>query len=226
MTAVDVASGSAAVLVQLLLAGPLIAATGATVRQTAGIAVLAVALTLPLGAASGGFGGMDHLVGTAVVAVGSLLAVVIARLRTQGERDAARLQVQYGVARALADADSFDSGAPRLLEAIARPLGRQVAQFWSMGDDERLHCVAHWHEDGMDVREFERASRALTLGRGEGLLGDAWQRGHPVWLGDALADGTLNVKPLLAKAFPLTQFDEAMEASLSGSVLKNFVIPV
>ena len=42
----------------------------------------------------------------------------------------------------------------------------------------------------------------------------------------ALADGTLNVKPLLAKAFPLTQFDQAMEASLSGSVLKNFVIPV
>jgi threonine dehydrogenase-like Zn-dependent dehydrogenase len=41
----------------------------------------------------------------------------------------------------------------------------------------------------------------------------------------AIADGTLNVKPLLADAYPLEKFGEAMEASLSGSVLKNFVIP-
>jgi threonine dehydrogenase-like Zn-dependent dehydrogenase len=42
----------------------------------------------------------------------------------------------------------------------------------------------------------------------------------------AIADGRLNVKPLLAGAYPLTSFHEAMEASLSGGVLKNFVLPV
>jgi PAS domain S-box-containing protein len=177
-------------LVQLLVAGPLIAATGATARHTAAVAVLALALALVLGFSADAFGSSEHLVGAGVVAVGGLLAVIIAGLRAQRERDAARLQVQYGVARALAEAESFEEGAPRLLEAIARPLGRQVAQFWSMGDDERLHCVAHWRQEGMDVREFERASRELPLGRGEGLPGDAWQRGRPVWLGEALTTGT------------------------------------
>ena len=41
----------------------------------------------------------------------------------------------------------------------------------------------------------------------------------------AIADGSLDVKPLLADAYPLSRFDEAMESSLSGTVLKNFVVP-
>jgi erythritol/L-threitol dehydrogenase len=42
----------------------------------------------------------------------------------------------------------------------------------------------------------------------------------------AIADGSLDVKPLLADAYPLDQFDEAMQSSLSGTVLKNFVVPI
>jgi erythritol/L-threitol dehydrogenase len=42
----------------------------------------------------------------------------------------------------------------------------------------------------------------------------------------ALADGRVNVEPLLADAYPVTDFDRAMEASLSGGVLKNLIVPV
>ena len=42
----------------------------------------------------------------------------------------------------------------------------------------------------------------------------------------AIADGRLDVKPLLAEAYPLTSFHEAMQSSLSGSVLKNILVPV
>jgi PAS domain S-box-containing protein len=190
VTVIDLAVGSSVMLVQLLVAGPLIAATGATPRHTAAVAVLALALALVLGFSSDAFGSSEHLVGAGVVAVGGLLAVIIAGLRAQRERDAARLQVQYGVARALAEAESFEEGAPRLLEAIARPLGRQLAQFWSVGDDGRLRCVARWHEPGMDFGEFERVSRELALGSGEGLPGQVWEGARAVWLGDALAQGT------------------------------------
>ncbi|MCC6312805.1 MAG: alcohol dehydrogenase catalytic domain-containing protein [Thermomicrobiales bacterium] len=41
----------------------------------------------------------------------------------------------------------------------------------------------------------------------------------------AIADGSLDVKPLLAEAYPVSQFDKAMEASLSGGVLKNLIVP-
>ncbi|HEX6584818.1 MAG TPA: SpoIIE family protein phosphatase [Thermoleophilaceae bacterium] len=217
MAAIDLAVGSSVMLVQLLVAGPLIAATGASARNTGAVALLALALAVVLGFASDAFGSSEHLVGVGVVAVGGLLAVIIATLRAQRERDAARLQVQYGVARALAEADSLEEGAPGLLQAIARPLGRQVGQFWSMGDDELLHCVAHWHERGMDVGEFERASRELRFPLGEGLPGDVWQRGRPVWLGDSIAQGTfLRTKEAHAAglhggmAFPVTIGDRCV----------------
>ena len=42
---------------------------------------------------------------------------------------------------------------------------------------------------------------------------------------DALATGKVSVKPLLADAYPIAEFDQAMEASLSGGVLKNLIVP-
>ena len=41
----------------------------------------------------------------------------------------------------------------------------------------------------------------------------------------ALADGTIDVAPLLADSYPIDRFDEAMAASLSGGVLKNLIVP-
>ena len=42
----------------------------------------------------------------------------------------------------------------------------------------------------------------------------------------AIADGSLKVKPLVAEAYPLTSFHDAMEAALSGGVMKNMIVPV
>jgi threonine dehydrogenase-like Zn-dependent dehydrogenase len=42
----------------------------------------------------------------------------------------------------------------------------------------------------------------------------------------ALAERVVDVRPLLAESFPLTEFGRAMEAALSGDVLKTIVVPV
>ncbi len=42
----------------------------------------------------------------------------------------------------------------------------------------------------------------------------------------AIANGSLDVKPLVAEAYPLTAFHDAMQASLSGGVMKNIIVPV
>jgi len=188
VVAVDLAI-SDAVLAELLVAGPLIAATGATVRQTLSVSILAMAIAVPIGLVNDAFGSDAHLTGVGVVALGGVLAVIISRLRTARERDSARLQVQYGVARAISGAETFDDAVPQLLSTIARPLGREVAQLWSMGKDGMLRCAAHWREDGIAVDAFESASRELVLGPGQGMPGLAWQTRRPVWLGDALAEG-------------------------------------
>jgi erythritol/L-threitol dehydrogenase len=42
----------------------------------------------------------------------------------------------------------------------------------------------------------------------------------------AIAEGQIDVKPLVADSYPVTDFQRAMEASLSGGVLKNLIVPV
>ena len=41
----------------------------------------------------------------------------------------------------------------------------------------------------------------------------------------AIADGSLQVAPLVAEAYPISRFAEAMESSLSGGVMKNIIVP-
>jgi len=206
VVAVDLSVDTYALLIQLLLVGPLLAASGATPRQTTLVAVIAVVVSVPLVAWEDSFGSGRYFVATAVLIMGGAMSVIIAELRSQRERDSARLQAQYNLARAIGDATSFDEAAPRLLAAIAPPLGRQIAQFWVMEADDTLRCVAHWHEEGHSFEAFERASRKLILERGEGLPGQAWEAGRPVWLGDALAAGTF------------VRVQEATEADLHGGM--------
>ncbi len=197
---VDLSVDTFALLIQLLLVGPLVAATGATVRQTVLVAVLALVVSIPLVAWTDAFGSDRYFVATAVLVMGGALSILIAVLRHHLERDSARLQAQYGVARAIAGARGFDDAAPSLLGAIARPLGRQVAQFWAKQDDGTLRCVAHWHEDGLDFEAFERASRELVLAPGEGLAGLVWQSGRPMWLSDVIASGNFLREQVAADA--------------------------
>jgi PAS domain S-box-containing protein len=216
---VDLSVDTYALLIQLLLVGPLIAATGATVRQTLLISVIAVVVSVPLVAGTDAFGSDRYFVATGVLLIGGTLAVLIARLRSHLERDSARLQAQYGVARAIAEAKSFDDAAPAVLASIARPLGRQVANFWAMQHDGTLRCIAQWREDGVDVDGFQRASRELVLRPGEGLPGQAWEAGRPVWLGDLIAAGAFKRGPEAEEAdlhggmaFPVTTANECLGA--------------
>jgi PAS domain S-box-containing protein len=188
VAALGVALGDRAAVVELLLIGPVIAAFGASSRHTAIVAGLALLASIPLGAASGSFGSGDHA--TAVIAVGLVggLAVGFARLRSGRERDAARLSVQYRVARVLAEAGSLEDAAPEVLEAIGEPLGWEVGHLWEVPESGALRQVAAWTAPTVEAEEFERVTRELTLERGVGLPGRVWQSGATAWLTDVIAE--------------------------------------
>ena len=187
VAAVDVAVGRA-VLVEFLIIGPLIAAMGATVTATAIVALVATVVAIPLGLPDDAFGSAEHVAGAIAVAVVGALAVAIAHLRTTRERNAARLEVQYGVARVLADAESIKDSAEPLLRAIAEPLGWQVAHLWVVRG-EMLEPVVSWTAPGVDVPEFEDATRRLTVESGKGFAGQVWSSGRALFLADAVATG-------------------------------------
>jgi PAS domain S-box-containing protein len=190
VAALDLALGEETVLVELLLIGPVVAAFGASPTQTAIVALFALALAIPLGLASDTFGSADHVAGLAAVGLVGGLAVGIARLRSDRERDAARLSVQFGVARVLAEADSLEAAGPELLQAIGAPLGWDVGQVWEARGRGALRPVASWTAEGFSAPEFEEATRQLVMTPGFGLPGAVWDSGLPAWFANVLETDT------------------------------------
>jgi phosphoserine phosphatase RsbU/P len=87
----DAGTGGHAVLLGLLIAGPLLAAANSDAQPTAVIGVYALGLAVLLGIPDGIFATTDHLLGCLVVATGGTLGAVLAHRRTQQERTLLRV---------------------------------------------------------------------------------------------------------------------------------------
>jgi PAS domain S-box-containing protein len=114
-------------------------------------------------------------------------------------RAEARLSAEHGVTRVLAEAGTVEAAAQPLLRAIGEALTWPVGYLWTVRSG-RLRVAAHWHAPGMDVAEFDAATRELAFGPGEGLPGRAWESGEPVWVVDAAAESGLARAPHAERA--------------------------
>ncbi|MGH2715389.1 MAG: SpoIIE family protein phosphatase [Thermoleophilaceae bacterium] len=187
VAAVDLAIQADAILVELLVVGPVIAAFGATPRDTAIVAAIAFLASIPLGLAGDAFGSAEHLIGVAAVGIVGALATGVARLRSTRELDAARLTVQYGVARVLAEAKSLEAAVPDLLEAIGAPLGWLTGNLWERRGG-LLHLVGSWTASGVELPHFEEATRRLDPENELALPARVWKTGRQSWVADYSAD--------------------------------------
>jgi PAS domain S-box-containing protein len=82
----DVGVGEHPVLVGVLVAAPLLASAGASPAETAAVALVGIAVSIPLAIYDGIWGSSDYLVPLVVIFIGGIAAVVSARLRVR--RDA------------------------------------------------------------------------------------------------------------------------------------------
>jgi sigma-B regulation protein RsbU (phosphoserine phosphatase) len=87
----DLLAGDAAILIGLLIVGPLLAASNLDGWRTSAVAVYALALAILLGLPDGSFGTTDHLVHCLVVATGGVFCVVIAERRSEREQTLLRV---------------------------------------------------------------------------------------------------------------------------------------
>jgi PAS domain S-box-containing protein len=188
VAAIDAALGANVTLVELLVVGPVIAAFGAGPRDTAIVGAIAFLVAVPLGLVSDVFGSTEHVLSVAAVAIVGALATGVARLRSERELDAARLSVQYGVTRVLAEATSLEGAAPKLLEAIGAPLGWSIGHLWEARGGEPLRLLGTWTIEEGKFPNFEEATRRLDP-EGELVLpAQVWKTGRRSWIADYSAD--------------------------------------
>jgi len=113
----------------------------------------------------------------------------IVRDVTQRERAERYFAAQFAVARALAEAPTFQAAAAALLPALGQTMDWTVGGVW-MVDEEAgvIRLETFWHDDDRPAPSFEKASRETVLPPGRGLPGRVWESGQPLWVPDVLVD--------------------------------------
>jgi PAS domain S-box-containing protein len=134
-------------------------------------------------------------------------ASVIGRDITIRKRSERRLAAVHAVTGALARSASLEEAAAPVLQTIGETLHCDLGVLWQVdAAADVLRCAGVWHVPGIEVTEFERFSRQITFGRGEGLPGRAWGTGEPVWAPEAPFPRSVAAQrqgPCGALAFPL-----------------------
>ena len=141
-----------AVLLGLLVTGPLLAAWRASSRTTAIVGAYAVLLALLLGLQNHMFLGTDHVVRLGIVALGSALCVVLARTRERLERAEFRQSLAADAGEVLSSALDYEV----TLIGLARLCAHRLADWcfvFVKEDDGSVRQVAAAHADPARQRQ-------------------------------------------------------------------------
>ena len=126
---------------------------------------------------------------------------------TERKQTEKRQAAQYAVTRALAESDTLNQAAPRILQAVCESADWQVGAVWTIDRNiDLLRCVDTWHLPNVNVEEFETLTREMLFAPGVGLPGRVWQNRSPAWISDVADDlsflrGKVAMKNHLHSAF-------------------------
>lgn len=94
-----------------------------------------------------------------------------------------RLSAQYAATRAIAESQTFNEAAPKILQAICEYLDWDFSQVWMINPKtNQLECHQSWSR--LESLNFQETEEQRTCQMGEGLPGQIWQQDHWVWLSD------------------------------------------
>jgi len=100
-----------------------------------------------------------------------------------------RLSAQYTVTRALAESNTIDEGASKILQAVCESLKWEYGSLWTVDPDANvLRCSQVWQSLGGEADEFQSISCESVFAPGIGLPGQVWHDGKPIWIADVVED--------------------------------------
>jgi PAS domain S-box-containing protein len=112
-----------------------------------------------------------------------------------------RAAIQYGIARALAEADSLEDAAPEILRAVREGGGWDVTALWTVDQQAGvLRPLQVRTRDQGRLEHFERATYDQAFAPGVGLPGRVWSSGKPAWIPDVVGDANFPRSPVAERA--------------------------
>ena len=100
-------------------------------------------------------------------------------LRQQAER---RLAAQYFITHALSESATLVEACPKIIRALCECMGWDHGTVWIVDSAQGvLRCVDFWCSRPETTTEIEAVTRWRTFAPGDGLPGQVWESGQPVW---------------------------------------------
>lgn len=112
---------------------------------------------------------------------GESCVIVTAQDVTSRVRTERRQALQLAATQVLVDATSLSEAAPRLLEVVCKGTGWQVGELWRIDRVANvLRREAAWRAPSRRFEAFVASGSEMTVTKGHGLVGRAWQERAPV----------------------------------------------
>src|SRR5438093_6000339 len=106
--------------------------------------------------------------------------------RKQAEQ---RLIVEHTVTKMLATAATLEEVTPKILQTVCELLFWDVGTLWSIDREAGvLRCAEVWHDESVEVPQFEAICRQHTFMPGVGLPGRVWSSHEPAYIPDVAKD--------------------------------------
>ena len=102
---------------------------------------------------------------------------------------------QYRVTQALAESDTLESAAARVLESVGPASGASVAALWRMGSSGDIGYIDSWCATPR-LRVFHQESVGIVMPPGRGIIGGVVSDTHVHWSNDVLADARFSRQDL------------------------------
>src|SRR5947208_2951185 len=135
--------------------------------------------------------------------------------RKQAEQ---RLIVEHTVTEMLATAATLEEVTPKILQTVCELLFWDVGTLWSIDREAGvLRCAEVWHDESVEVPQFEAICRQHTFMPGVGLPGRVWSSHEPAYIPDVVRDANFPRAPIAAREGLHAAF--GFPILLSGEVL-------
>src|SRR5881296_1585587 len=120
---------------------------------------------------------------------------------TDRKRAEQRLMAQHRVTQTLAEAATLQEATPKILQAVCECLVWDVGVLWRVDREAGvLRCVEVWHDESVEVPQFEAICRQHTFMPGVGLPGRVWSSHEPAYIPDVAKDPIFPRGPIAARA--------------------------
>jgi PAS domain S-box-containing protein len=119
---------------------------------------------------------------------------------TERKRGEHRRLAQHTVTHILAEATTLEEAAPKILRAVCECLLWDLGALWRTDEEGGvLRCVEVWHNESIEVPEFEVAIRESTFKPGIGLPGRVWSSREPAYIPDVVDDANFSRAAIAAR---------------------------